>query len=71
LPAHSQGSVFEQISLQQLLFNFLDDTWTKLMERIGMWSIDDFTYELVQLDAEGEANDQSFDDVCGVKEPAA
>ncbi|KAJ8595559.1 hypothetical protein M405DRAFT_857247 [Rhizopogon salebrosus TDB-379] len=53
-------SIFEQIQLQQL-FNFSDDTWTKLMERIGMRSLDDELefYELV----EGEADDQTFDDM--------
>ena len=30
-------SAFEQITVQQL-FDFSDDTWTKLMERIGMRS---------------------------------
>ncbi|KAG0695575.1 hypothetical protein DFH29DRAFT_814040, partial [Suillus ampliporus] len=41
-------SQFEQIMLQ--LFNFLDDTWTKLTERIGMRSLDDELefYELVE-----------------------
>ncbi|OJA08572.1 hypothetical protein AZE42_12984, partial [Rhizopogon vesiculosus] len=33
-------STFEQITLQQL-FNFSDDTWKKLIERIGMRSLDD------------------------------
>ncbi|OJA08170.1 hypothetical protein AZE42_11394 [Rhizopogon vesiculosus] len=43
-------SAFEQITLQQL-FNFSDDTWTKLMERIGMRSLDNKLefYELVEL----------------------
>ncbi|KAJ8581453.1 hypothetical protein M405DRAFT_623547 [Rhizopogon salebrosus TDB-379] len=56
-------SIFEQIQLQQL-FNFSDDTWTKLMERIGMRSLDDELefYELVELE-EGEADDQTFDDL--------
>jgi len=40
------------------LFNyFSDDTWTGMMERIGMISLDD------ELDAEGEADDQAFDDM--------
>ncbi|OAX38747.1 hypothetical protein K503DRAFT_691006, partial [Rhizopogon vinicolor AM-OR11-026] len=43
-------SAFEQITIQQL-FNFSDDTWTKLTERIGMRSLDDELgfYELVVL----------------------
>ncbi|KAG1726294.1 ribonuclease H-like domain-containing protein [Suillus lakei] len=63
-PAATFTSIFEQIQLQQL-FNFSDDTWTKLMERIGMRSLDDELefYELVELDAEGEADDQTFDDM--------
>jgi len=63
-PATTFTSFFEQIQLQQL-FNFSDDTWTKLMERIGMRSLDDELefYELVELDAEGEADDQTFDDM--------
>jgi len=42
------------VALQQL-FNFSDDTWTKLTEGIGMRSLDDELefYELVELDAEG------------------
>jgi hypothetical protein len=61
-PAAAFTSIFEQIQLQQL-FNFSDDTWTKLMERIGMRSLDDELefYELVELDAEGEADDQTFE----------
>ncbi|KAG1724672.1 hypothetical protein EDB19DRAFT_1858462 [Suillus lakei] len=57
-------SPFKQITLQQL-FNFSDDTWTKLMERIGMRSLDDELefYKLVKLDAEGEEDEQSFDDM--------
>ncbi|OAX32421.1 hypothetical protein K503DRAFT_702058 [Rhizopogon vinicolor AM-OR11-026] len=49
-------SAFEQITLQQI-FNFSDDTWTNLMERICMRSLDDELefYELIELDAEGEA----------------
>jgi len=63
-PATTFTLFFEQIQLQQL-FNFKDDTWTKLMERIGMRSLDDELkfYELVELDAEGEADDQTFDDM--------
>ena len=62
-------SAFEQITLQQL-FNFSDDTWTKLTERIGMRSLDDELefYELVELDAEGEADDQTFDDMMTLDE---
>jgi hypothetical protein len=37
-PAATFTWIFEQIQLQQL-FNFSDDTWTKLMERIGMRSL--------------------------------
>jgi hypothetical protein len=57
-PAAAFTPIFEQIQLQQL-FNFSDDTWTKLMERIGMRSLDDELefYELVELDADGEADD--------------
>ncbi|OAX30556.1 hypothetical protein K503DRAFT_705097, partial [Rhizopogon vinicolor AM-OR11-026] len=57
-------SAFEQITIQQL-FNLSDDTWTKLMERIGMRLLNDELefYELVELDAEGEADDQTFDDM--------
>ncbi|OJA08316.1 hypothetical protein AZE42_10981 [Rhizopogon vesiculosus] len=46
-------SAFEQITLQQL-FNFSNDTWKKLMERIGMRSLDDEIefYELVELDVD-------------------
>ncbi|KAG2039988.1 hypothetical protein BDR03DRAFT_837928, partial [Suillus americanus] len=46
---------FKQITLQQL-FNFLDDTWIRLTERIGMRTLDNELefYELVELDAEGE-----------------
>ncbi|KAG1720850.1 ribonuclease H-like domain-containing protein [Suillus lakei] len=63
-PAATFTLIFEQIQLQQL-FNFSDDTWTKLMERIGMRSLDDKLefYELVELDAEGEADNQTFDDM--------
>ena len=48
-------SVFEQITLQ-LLFNFSDNTWTGMMERIDMISLNDELefYELVELDAEGD-----------------
>ncbi|KAJ8580185.1 hypothetical protein M405DRAFT_76046 [Rhizopogon salebrosus TDB-379] len=62
-PAAAFTSIFEQIQLQQL-FNFSDDTWTKMMERIGMRSLDDELefYELVELE-EGEADDQTFDDM--------
>ncbi|OJA15535.1 hypothetical protein AZE42_13691 [Rhizopogon vesiculosus] len=50
-------SAFKQITLQQL-FNFSDDTWTQLMERLD----DELEfYGLVELDAEGEADDQTFD----------
>jgi len=54
-------SAFERITLQQL-FNFSDDTWTKSVERVGMRSLDDELefYELVKLDAEGEADDPDF-----------
>ncbi|KAG0693165.1 hypothetical protein DFH29DRAFT_816634 [Suillus ampliporus] len=47
------------------LFNVSDDTWTKLTERIGMRSLDDELefYELVELDAEGEEDEQSFNDM--------
>ncbi|KAG0698064.1 hypothetical protein DFH29DRAFT_775094, partial [Suillus ampliporus] len=56
-PTDTFTSQFEQITLQ--LFNFLDDTWTKLTERIGMRSLDDELefYELVELDAEGEEDE--------------
>ena len=55
---------FEQIPLQQL-FNFSDDTWTKLMERISMRSLDDKLkfYKLVELDAKSKADDQTFNDM--------
>jgi len=57
-------SAFEQITPQQL-FNFSDDTWTKLTARIGMRSLNDELefYELVELDAEGEVDDQTLDDM--------
>jgi hypothetical protein len=57
-PAAAFTSFIEQIPLQKL-FNFSDDTWKKLMERIGMISLDDEVefYELVEL---GEADDQTF-----------
>ncbi|KAG0699264.1 hypothetical protein DFH29DRAFT_1002138 [Suillus ampliporus] len=63
-PTDTFTSQFEQITLQQL-FNFLDDTWTNLTERIGMRSLDDELefYELVELDAEGEEDEQSFNDM--------
>ncbi|KAG1882529.1 hypothetical protein F4604DRAFT_1577412 [Suillus subluteus] len=63
-PTDTFTSQFEQITLQQL-FNFLDDTWTKSTERIGMRSLDDELefYELVEMDAEGEEDEQSFSDM--------
>lgn len=63
-PTDTFTSQFEQITLQQL-FNFLDNNWTKLTERIGMRSLDDELefYELVELDVEGEEDEQSFDDM--------
>ena len=52
-----------QITPQQL-FNFSDDTWTGMMERIGIRSLnDELEFELIELDAEGEADDQD-DMIC-------
>jgi len=41
-----------------------------MMERIDMISLDDELkfYELVELDAEGEADDQAFDDISLIKQ---
>jgi len=53
------GSFFGKIQL----FHFADESWTKLIEGFGMRSIDDELefYELVDMDAEGEDDEQVFD----------
>jgi hypothetical protein len=57
-------SFFDKIPLQQL-FHFADDSWVKCTEGFRMRSIDDGLdlYELVDMDAEGEDDDQIFDDM--------
>ena len=58
------GSAFNDIPLQQL-FNFKDESWVKMTEAFGVRSIDDEFefYELVDMDAEGEDDEQTFDDM--------
>jgi len=55
------GSFFGKIQL----FHFADESWTKMIEGFGMKSIDDELefYELVDMDAEGEDDEQVFDDM--------
>ncbi|OJA14035.1 hypothetical protein AZE42_06464 [Rhizopogon vesiculosus] len=57
-------SFFDKIPLQQL-FHFADDSWVKFTEGFGMRSIGDelHFYELVDMDAEGEDDDQIFNDM--------
>ncbi|KAG2351884.1 hypothetical protein BDR07DRAFT_1347344 [Suillus spraguei] len=56
--------MFNDIPLQQL-FNFEDESWVKMTEAFGMRSIDDEFefYELVDMDVEGEDDEQTFDDM--------
>ncbi|KAG2355734.1 hypothetical protein BDR07DRAFT_1302396 [Suillus spraguei] len=56
--------MFNDIPLQQL-FNFKDESWVRLTEVFGMRSIDyEFEfYELVDMDMEGEDDEQTFDDM--------
>ncbi|KAG1861686.1 hypothetical protein F4604DRAFT_1905751 [Suillus subluteus] len=56
--------MFNDIPLQQL-FNFEDESWVKMTEAFRMRSIDDEFefYELVDIDAEGEDDEQIFDDM--------
>ncbi|KAG1883229.1 hypothetical protein F4604DRAFT_1920411 [Suillus subluteus] len=58
------GPMFNDIPLQQL-FNFEDESWVKITEAFGMRSIDDEFefYELVDMDVEGEDDEQTFDDM--------
>ncbi|KAG1891624.1 uncharacterized protein F5891DRAFT_1211183 [Suillus fuscotomentosus] len=58
------GFGFNDIPLQQL-FNFEDESWVKMTEAFGMRSIDDKFefYELVDMDAEGEDDEQTFDNM--------
>lgn len=58
------GFGFNDIPLQQL-FNFEDESWVKMTEAFRMRSIDDEFefYELVDMDAEGEDDEQTFDDM--------
>ncbi|KAG2076687.1 hypothetical protein BDR04DRAFT_1068204 [Suillus decipiens] len=60
--------MFNDIPLQQL-FNFEDESWVRLTEVFGMRSIDDEFefYELVDMDAEGEDDEQTFDDMMSSK----
>ncbi|KIK79922.1 hypothetical protein PAXRUDRAFT_159984, partial [Paxillus rubicundulus Ve08.2h10] len=41
------------------LFNFSDTTWTEIIQKMSMTSLDEELefYELVEMDAEGEADD--------------
>ncbi|KAG2072841.1 hypothetical protein BDR04DRAFT_1096046 [Suillus decipiens] len=57
-------SLPNDIPLQQL-FNFADESWVRLTEGFRMRSIDDELefYELIDMDAEGEDDDQTFDDM--------
>lgn len=45
------------------LFNFQDKTWVEMTERISLRSLDEELelYELIELDAEGEDDEQEFD----------
>jgi hypothetical protein len=58
------GSVFDKVPLQQL-FQFADESWVKLIEGFGMRSLEDELefYELVDMDAEGDDDEQTFDDM--------
>ena len=58
------GSIFDNTPLQQL-FHFADESWTRFIEGFGMRSIDDELefYKLVDMDAEGEDDEQVFDDM--------
>ncbi|KAG2364262.1 hypothetical protein BDR07DRAFT_1402004 [Suillus spraguei] len=62
--ATGSASLFSNVPLQQL-FNFMDESWVKLTEGFRMRSIDDELefYELIGMDAEGEDDDQTFDDM--------
>ncbi|KAG0693378.1 hypothetical protein DFH29DRAFT_881477 [Suillus ampliporus] len=57
-------SAFNDIPLQQL-FNFKDESWVKMTEAFGMRSMDDEFkfYKLVDMDVEGEDDEQTFDDM--------
>ncbi|KAG1742941.1 hypothetical protein EDB19DRAFT_1907425 [Suillus lakei] len=58
------GSAFNDIPLQQL-FNFQDESWVKMTEAFRMRSIDEEFkfYELVDMDVEGEDDEQMFNDM--------
>jgi hypothetical protein len=58
------GSVFDKMPVQQL-FHFADESWVTLTEGFVLRSINDELdfYELVDMDAEGEDDEQVFDDM--------
>ncbi|KAF9232801.1 ribonuclease H-like domain-containing protein [Melanogaster broomeanus] len=55
---HDFTPALEKIKLTQL-FNFSDTTWTEIVRKMSMKSLDEELefYELVEMDAEGEADD--------------
>ena len=55
-------SPFEKESLCSL-FNFQDKSWVEMTEKISLRSLDEELelYELIELDAEGEDDEQEFD----------
>ena len=55
-------SPFERESLVSL-FNFQDNSWAEMAEKFSLRSLDEELelYELVDLDAEGEDDEQEFD----------
>ncbi|KAF8838092.1 hypothetical protein BDN67DRAFT_955674 [Paxillus ammoniavirescens] len=55
---HDFTPTLEKIKLTQL-FNFSDTTWTEIIQKMSMKSLDEELefYELVEMDAEGEVDD--------------
>ncbi|KIK96851.1 hypothetical protein PAXRUDRAFT_137546 [Paxillus rubicundulus Ve08.2h10] len=55
---HDFTPPLEKIKLTQL-FNFSDTTWTEIIRKMSMKSLDEELefYELVEMDAEGKADD--------------
>lgn len=55
-------SPFEKVSLVSL-FNFQDQSWAEMAEKFSLRSLDEELelYELIDLDAEGEDDEQEFD----------
>ena len=61
--SHDFTPPFEKICLNEL-FNFANSTWTEIISKTAMKSLDEELelYELVEMDAEGEDDGDILDD---------